>query len=118
MWSERQLLEHAAALTRVSPFIAATDLAQRLDVQVMRLAHVDVSQHDVLARNDETAMVEAMRPFGMPVAQAQHEEIVDGREGEFAPPAAIGQSDDGGRRMARAGLPADGGRGVVHCTHR
>ena len=43
--------------------VAAGHLAQRLDVEMLRLAHVDVGEHDVLALDRELAVVQAVRPI-------------------------------------------------------
>ena len=43
---------------------------------MMLLADVHVRKHDVLAFDGKLAMVQAVSPFRMAVAEAQHEEIV------------------------------------------
>ena len=76
MRAQRQLLEHAAALMHAAVRIAAGHVAQRLDVEMLLLPDVDARKHDVFAFDGKLAMVQAVAPFRMPVAEAQHEEII------------------------------------------
>ena len=71
MRAQRQLLEHAAALMRAAVRIAAGHVAQRLDVEMLLLPDVDVRKHDVFALDGKFAMVQAVPPFRMPVAEAR-----------------------------------------------
>src|SRR5262245_5517223 len=80
MRAHRELLQHAAAVMGATVGLAANDVAQRLDVQMMRLPYVDVFQDDVLALDREFAMIQPMRPLRVAVAEPEHEEIVDRRE--------------------------------------
>ena len=63
MRAQRQLLEHAAALMHAAVRIAAGHVAQRLDVQMLRLPHVHVRKHDVFALDGKLAMVQAVSPI-------------------------------------------------------
>src|SRR4029079_5004001 len=76
MRTHHELLQHAAAAMLNSAGIVASHLAQRLDVQMMWLGQVHIFQHEIFALDREFAMVEAMRPFRMAVAEAEHEEVL------------------------------------------
>ena len=105
MRAHHELLQHAAAPMFPPAAVAARHLAQRLDVQVMRLAHVHIVEDDILALDREFAVVEAMRPFRMAVAEAEHEEVLQRRERRRELSGAFTEGDDGSGRMPRAALP-------------
>ena len=58
-------------------------------------------------------MVQPVRPFGMAVAEAEHEEIVDGRERRLQPLGAVAEHKRRRRRMTRAALPVHLRRRIV-----
>ena len=91
MRAERQLFEHTAALMGAALFVLEADVAQGLDVQVMRQSEVDLTQYDVLAFHGGAAVIETVSPFRMSVTKSQHEEIVERCERHFSPPFAVGQ---------------------------
>src|SRR4051794_23174630 len=105
MWAQRQLLEHAAPLMHATLRIAATHVAQRLDMEMLLLAEVDIGQHDILALDGKLAMVQAMAPFRMAVAESQHVEIVERRERRLQRLRTFAKDHGGRRRMSCAGLP-------------
>src|SRR4030095_3958351 len=96
-----------AALMHLSACAPAGHIAQRLDMQMMRLPHIDVLENNILALDREVAMVQSMRPFRMAIAEAEHEEVVDGRKRRLQPFGAFTKRERRRRRMSRTALPDD-----------
>src|SRR5258705_11866809 len=105
MRAERQLLQHAAPVMDAALRIAAAHVAQRLHVEMLLLPHIDIGQYDVFPLDREVAMVEPVRPFGVAIAEAEHEEIVDRRERRFEPLRTFAENDGGWCRVPGAGFP-------------